>query len=270
MALTDPSAMARALYDARRDRAPIPPFTDSDPSLTMSDGYAIQQELVRLLLADGDQVIGHKVGATSEAMQRLIGLDSPDYGPVLGSTLHHDGDTLALDRFIAPKIEAEIGFVLGDRLRGPGVTVDDARSAIAGAVAAMEIVDSRIADWRIRLADTVADLASNGAVALSCQVVPLAGIDPRDIAMTLSRDGEVIDSGKGAAALGDPVAVLAWLANTLGEAGVCLEPGHLILTGALHAAVPLAPGDTFRADFGPLGAVTLHVADIDRTAEDRR
>lgn len=266
MALTDPSAMARALYEARRDRAPIPPFTDSDPSLTMSDGYVIQQEFVRLLLADGDVVIGHKVGATSEAMQRLIGLDSPDYGPVLGSTLHYDGETLALDQFIAPKIEAEIGFVLGDRLRGPGVTTDDARRAIAGAVAAMEIVDSRIADWRIRLADTVADLASNGAVAISNHIVPLIGIDPRNLAMTLRHDSEIIDSGKGAAALGDPVAVVAWLANTLGEAGVCLEPGHLILTGALHAAIPLAPGDEFRADFDHLGAVTLRVADVDQPA----
>jgi 2-keto-4-pentenoate hydratase len=260
MVVSDPSTKARALYEARRTRVPIAPFTDDDPSLGMADGYAIQRELVTLLLADSDRVIGHKVGVTSAAMQELIGIDSPDYGPVLASTVYPDGGTIPLDRFIAPKMEAEIVFVLGRRLRGPGVTVDEAREAISGAVAAMEIVDSRIADWRIKLADTVADLASNGAAVLSDRVVPLDGIDPRLIHMTLRRNDVVIDEGLGSAALGDPVAVVAWLANVLGPDGVALEPGHVIMTGALHAAVPLDPGDVFRADFDHLGSVTVHVS----------
>lgn len=259
MPVTDAPGKARALYDARRTRVPIPPFTDEDPTLGMADGYAVQQELVRLLLADGDTVVGHKVGITSKAMQQLIGIDSPDHGPVLGSTVHRDGDTIDPDRFIAPRIEAEIVFVLGSRLRGPGVTVPAARAAIAGAVAGMEIVDSRIADWRIRLADTVADLASNGAMATSSQLVPLDGWDPRLVGVTLTRNGELVDTGAGAAALGDPVAVVAWLANTVGESGVALEPGHLVMTGALHAAVPMAPGDVFRAEFDRLGPVTVRV-----------
>lgn len=259
MPVTDAPAKARALYDARRNRVPIPPFTDDDPSLGMADGYAVQQELVKLLLADGDTIVGHKVGVTSKAMQQLIGIDTPDHGPVLSSTIYRDGDTIPLDRFIAPKVEAEIVFVLGERLVGPNVTVTRARDAIAGAVAGMEIVDSRIADWRIKLADTVADLASNGAMATSSNVVPLGGWDPRLVGMTLTRNGELIDSGAGAAALGDPVAVVAWLANTLGGAGVALEPGHLIMTGALHAAVPMTPGDVFRADFDRLGPVTIRV-----------
>lgn len=259
MPVTDAPAKARALYDARRSRVPIPPFTDADPSLGMADGYAVQQELVKLLLADGDTIIGHKVGVTSTAMQKLIGIDSPDYGPVLSSTVYRDGDTIPLDRFIQPKIEAEIVFVLGDRLQGPGVTVTQAHAAIAGAVAAMEIVDSRIEDWRIKLADTVADLASNGAMATSSRIVPLAGIDARLIGMTLTRNGELIDTGAGAAALGDPVAVVAWLANVLGESGVALEPGHLIMTGALHAAVPMTAGDVFRAEFDRLGPITVRV-----------
>lgn len=259
MPVTDAPAKARALYDARRSRVPIPPFTDADPSLGMADGYAVQQELVKLLLADGDTIIGHKVGVTSTAMQKLIGIDSPDYGPVLSSTVYRDGDTIPLDRFIQPKIEAEIVFVLGDRLQGPGVTVTRAHAAIAGAVAAMEIVDSRIEDWRIKLADTVADLASNGAMATSSRIVPLAGIDARLIGMTLTRNGELIDTGAGAAALGDPVAVVAWLANVLGESGVALEPGHLIMTGALHAAVPMTAGDVFRAEFDRLGPITVRV-----------
>jgi 2-keto-4-pentenoate hydratase len=123
----------------------------------------------------------------------------------------------------------------------------------------MEIVDSRIEDWRIKLADTVADLASNGAMATSSRVVPLDGIDTRLIGMTLTRNGELIDTGAGAAALGDPVAVVAWLANVLGESGVALEPGHLIMTGALHAAVPMTPGDVFRAEFDRLGPITVRV-----------
>lgn len=260
MPVTDAGAKAQALYDARRTRVPIAPFTDADPTLGMADGYAIQRELLALLLADGDRVIGHKVGLTSAPMQKMIGVDSPDHGPVLASTVYRDGDLIPLDRFIAPKIEAEIVFVLGERLQGPGVTVTRARAAIAGAVAGMEIVDSRIADWRIKLADTVADLASNGAMATSSRIVPLADLDTRLVGMTLTRNGELIDTGAGAAALGDPVAVVAWLANVLGENGIALEPGHLIMTGALHAAVPMTPGDVFRAEFDRLGPVTVRVS----------
>jgi len=261
MPVTDAPAKARALYDARRTRVPIPPFTDDDPSLGMADGYAIQRELIELLLADGDRIVGHKVGLTSKPMQKMVGVDSPDYGPVLASTIYRDGDTIPAARFIAPKIEAEIVFVIGERLEGPGVTVTQAHAAIAGAVAAMEIVDSRIADWRIKLADTVADLASNGAMATSSRIVPITDIDTRLIGMTLTRNGELIDTGAGAAALGDPVAVVAWLANVLGGDGVALEPGHLIMTGALHAAVPMTPGDVFRAEFDRLGPITVRVGD---------
>jgi 2-keto-4-pentenoate hydratase len=227
----------------------------------MADGYAIQRELIDLLLADGDRIVGHKVGLTSKPMQQMVGVDSPDYGPVLASTIYRDGDTIPVSRFIAPKVEAEIVFVLGERLMGPGITVTQAHAAIAGAVAAMEIVDSRIADWRIKLADTVADLASNGAMATSSRVVPITDFDSRLVGMTLTRNGELTDTGAGAAALGDPVAVVAWLANVLGGDGVALEPGHLIMTGALHAAVPMTPGDVFRAEFDRLGPITVRVGE---------
>jgi 2-keto-4-pentenoate hydratase len=258
--MTDVATKARALYEARRTRVPIPPFTDAEPDLDMDDGYAIQKELVKLLLADGDRIVGHKVGLTAAPMQRALGIDSPDYGPVLASTLYRNGDAIPLEAFVSPKVEAEIVFVLGERLEGPGVTVTQARTAIAGAVAGMEIIDSRIVDWRIKLADTVADLASNGAIATSSRIVPLGDLDARLIGMALTRNGELVDTGAGAAALGDPVAVVAWLANTLGEHGVTLEPGHLILTGALHAAVPMTPGDVFRAEFDRLGPVTVRVS----------
>ncbi len=261
MPLTDVPGKARALYEARRTRQPIEPFTDADPDLGMADGYAVQQDLVRLLLADGDRIIGYKVGLTSKPMQQMIGVDQPDYGPVLASTVYADGDLVSLGAFIQPKIEAEIAFVLGSPLAGPGVSVLDARAAIAGMTAAVEIVDSRFADWRIKLADTVADLASNGAVAVSSRLIPLDGLDPRLIGMVLTRQGELVETGAGAAALGDPVKVVAWLANTLGELGVKLEAGHLIMTGALHAAVPMRAGDVFRADFDRLGPLTVRVAE---------
>lgn len=259
MPLTDPVAKARLLHAARRDSTPIAPFTDEDPSLGMSDGYAVQAELTRMLLAEGDTVVGHKVGLTSRPMQELLGVDSPDHGPVLGSTVYADGAAISLSRFIQPKIEAEIVCVLGERLAGPGVSVLEAHRAVAGVAAAMEVVDSRFADWRIRLADTVADLASNGAVAVSSRLVPLDGLDTRLVGMTLTRNGELADTGAGAAVLGDPLAVVAWLANTLGENGVALEPGHLVMTGALHAAVPMREGDVFRAEFDRLGPVTVRV-----------
>jgi 2-keto-4-pentenoate hydratase len=261
MPLTDVTGKARALYEARRTRQAIAPFTDADPDLGMADGYAVQQELTRLLLADGDRIVGYKVGLTSKPMQQMIGVDQPDYGPVLASTVYADGDVVSLGSFIQPRLEAEIAFVLSSPLAGPDVSVLDARRAIAGMTAAVEIVDSRFADWRIRLADTVADLASNGAVAVSSRLVPLDGLDPRLIGMVLTRRGELVDTGAGAAALGDPVKVVAWLANTLGEMGVKLEAGQLIMTGALHAAVPMRAGDVFRADFDHLGPLTVRVAE---------
>ena len=192
MPLTDAPGKARALYEARQSRRQIEPFTDADPDLGMADGYAVQQELVKLLLADGDRIVGYKVGLTSKPMQKMIGVDTPDYGPVLGSTVYADGDAVPVSAFIQPKIEAEIAFVLGSPLAGPGVSVLDARRAIAGMTAAVEIVDSRFADWRIKLADTVADLASNGAVAISSRVVPAGGHRPaadRDGAHPAGRPG---------------------------------------------------------------------------------
>ncbi|MFK0174296.1 2-keto-4-pentenoate hydratase [Streptomyces sp. NPDC090306] len=254
------SRMARALYEARATRTPIPPLTDGDPTLDIHDGYAIQRELIELLVADGDCVIGYKAGLTSAPMQAMFSVDTPDYGPVLASTVHHDGASVPSGAFIAPKVEAEIVFRLGASLKGPGVDVDAAREAVSEVMAGLEIVDSRIEGWRIRLADTIADLASNGAVVLA-DPVPAGDRDFRPTGMAFSRNGELLATGAGAAALGDPVAVVAWLANVLGERGVTLEAGQLIMTGALHSAVPITAGDTFVAEFDQLGSVTLHIGE---------
>lgn len=260
--VTDEQAgqFARRLYDARRTRTPISAFTDSLPGLGMEDGYAIQQHLVQMLVDEGEVIVGYKLGLTSTPMQVLLGVDSPDFGPVFASGVFRDGAVLPVDRFIAPRMEAEIGVILGSDLSGPHCTPADALQATRGLVAALEIVDSRIVDWKIKLADTVADLASSGAIALSSLVVPIDGFDPRLVGMVFTRNGGVVATGAGAAALGDPLAAVAWLANTLAPMGVTLPAGSVIMTGALHAMVPVSPGDVFRADFDRLGPITIRMA----------
>ncbi|MGH9116749.1 MAG: 2-keto-4-pentenoate hydratase [Acidimicrobiales bacterium] len=255
--MTDHRAVAEALFAARRDRAPIAPLTDAAPSLTAADGYAIQQELVRLLLGDGGSIVGYKLGLTSKPMQQLIGVDQPDYGPVLSTAIFDDGARIDLGPYIQPKAEAEIAIVLDRPLRGPGVSAMQAAQATRGAVAAIELVDSRIVDWKIKLVDTIADLASSAAVILGDRVVPLDDCDLRLCGMVISRNGATVATGAGAAALGSPVRAVAWLANTLAEFDVTLEPGHFVMTGALHAAFPVEPGDVVLAEFDRLGRLTV-------------
>jgi len=186
-------------------------------------------------------------------------VDSPDYGPVLSSFVIADGAAVAAGAFIAPRIEAEIAVVLDRRLAGPRCTPLEVAQAVRGYVAAVEIVDSRIADWKIKLPDTVADLASCGAVALSPRLVPPGDFDPSLLGMALRRKGHLVATGAGAAALGGPLSAVAWLVETLHPLGAWLEPGHLVMTGSLHASVPLAAGDVFRAEFDRLGPVTVRV-----------
>lgn len=259
--ITDQEAQAFAdqLFDARRSGVPVHAFTEARPELGLEDGYAIQRHLVERLLAQGELISGYKLGLTSLAMQELLKVDQPDFGPVFATGVFPDGTELAVDRFIAPRIEAEIAVILGEDLSGPGCTEVDARQATRGLVAALEIVDSRVRDWRIRIADTVADLASGGAVALGSRVVPLSGFEPRLIGMVFSRNGHTVATAAGAAALGDPMTAVAWLANTLGERGVPLPAGSVVMTGALHAMVPIAPGDIFRAEFDRLGSVEIRI-----------
>lgn len=250
-----PTAWAEALYAARRDRVPITPLTDADGNLGPADAYAIQQEFAAMMLRDGGSIVGYKLGLTSRPMQQLLGVDQPDYGPVLSSMVFDDGATLATTTLIQPKAEAEIALVLERPLRGPGVTDSDAAVAIAGARAAIEVIDSRIGDWKIKLVDTIADLASSGAIVLGPDVVPIDGWDPRLVGMVIAKNGEVQGTGAGAATMGNPVSAVAWLANTLAQFGVTLEPGHFVMTGALHAAFPVASGDTVHAEFDRLGSV---------------
>lgn len=250
---------AQSLYDARRDRRAIAPFTEELPDLGVAEGYAIQQALVSKLLADGEVIMGYKLGLTSLPMQQLLGVDQPDFGPVFGSGVHRDGVELDIADFIAPRIEAEIAVLLGADLTGPHCTAAAATQACAGLIAAVEIVDSRITDWRIAIADTIADLASGGAIALSGSVIPIEGFDPRLLGMVFTKNGSVVATGAGAAALGNPLAAVAWLANTLAPMGITLPAGSVIMTGALHAMVPIEAGDVFRAEFDHLGPITVRI-----------
>jgi 2-keto-4-pentenoate hydratase len=251
--------LGASLYAARRTGVPIEPLTDARPNMSVTDAYRVQQDLVARLLADGDRIVGYKLGLTSAPMQQLLGLDSPDFAPVLASHVFEDGAEVAASAFIHPKVEAEIALVLGDDLGGPECTASDVASAVAGAAAAIEIVDSRIAGWKIKLADTIADLASSGAIALSPAAVPAHDIDLRLAGMVFTRDGELVATGAGAAALGSPLLATAWLVRTLAGLGESLLAGQFVMTGALHAAVDVAAGQHYRAEIDHLGAVTLTI-----------
>lgn len=250
------SDLARALFEARRNRKAILPLSETVDDLSIADAYAIQQAFVDLLRADGSTIVGYKLGLTSKPMQEMLGVDQPDHGPVLSSMVHDDGAAIRVDELLQPRIEAEIGLVLDRDLRGPGVSAWQAGTAIGGAIAALEVVDSRIEDWRITIVDTIADLASSAAIVLGTRVVPVEGFDLRTTGMVIRRGGRVEATGAGAAAMGNPVAAVAWLANTLAEYDVTLPAGHVIMTGALHAAFPIAAGDVIRTDFDRLGSVT--------------
>ena len=252
-----PAEWASALYRAGIDRKPIDPISDAAPETTLHDAYEIQRRHASLLAGADGRTVGFKLGLTSKPMQDLLGVAEPDFGPILSSMTFETGTSLELDRFIQPRVEAEIGLVLGAPLRGPGVSRDDARAVVRGAVPAIELVDSRIKDWKIRLVDTIADLASSAAIITGGPEVPIETFDLRLCGMVITRNGELVETGAGAAALGDPLVALAWLANTLAGLDTTLEAGWLVMTGALHRAFPVHRGDSIRADFDRLGSVAV-------------
>ena len=249
--------LAAALWDAEQSRRPIAPLTEQYDDLVIEDAYAIQGINVQRRLDGGAQVVGRKVGLTSKPMQQVLGVTEPDYGVLLDDMYVEEGDEVDLGRLIQPRIEAEIAFVLAEDLVGPGVTAPRALAAVAGVLPALEIVDSRVADWRIKLVDTVSDNASCGLLTVGGRMTSVTGLDLRLLGMALSRNGEVIDTGAGAAALGNPARCVAWLANKFASFGSSLRAGDIILPGAVHRMVPVRPGDVFRADFAHLGAVTV-------------
>jgi 2-keto-4-pentenoate hydratase len=247
---------AAVLARAYATREPIEPLIKTFPEASVEDAYRIQQEQVRHWTASGDAVRGHKVGLASAAMQRQMGVDQPDYGHLTGSMFHLEHQPIPTSAFLQPRIEPEIAFVLGSALRGPGVTVADAVRAVDFVLPSLEIVDSRIQDWKITLFDTIADNASSGGVVLGSSPTALRDADLRLAGCVLYQNGSVAATGAGGAVLGSPLNSLVWLANTVGPLGVTLEPGHVVLPGSMTRAIPVSPGDTVVATIAGIGSVT--------------
>lgn len=247
---------ARSLLDAYGSGKPVPPLTTTYDSMTLEDAYAIQLLQIDEFTRNGRTVQGHKVGLTSAAMQRMLGVDQPDYGHLLDDFFYLEHTPIPVQRFVQPRIEPECAFVLKRPLRGPGVTVHEAIAAVDFVLPALEIVDSRIEDWKIGLFDTIADNASSGAVVLGSTPTPLHEIDLRLAGAVMTRNGTVVGTGAGGAVLGSPITSLVWLANTVGARGVTLEAGQVVLPGSVCAMSPVAAGDTVTATFAGLGSVT--------------
>jgi 2-keto-4-pentenoate hydratase len=251
---------ADLLLTAYTTRQPVEPLVEKFAELTLADSYEIQLLQIRARLAAGAVVKGHKVGLTSAAMQRQMGVDTPDYGHLLDDMFHLEHLPIPADHYLQPRIEPEVAFVLKRRLQGPGVTVAEAAAAVDFVLPALEVIDSRIRDWKIGILDTIADNASSGGVVLGSRPTPLGAVDLRLGGCNLHRNGELVATGAGGAVLGSPLTSLVWLANTVGSLGVTLEPGHVVLPGSVTASVPVTPGDTFTATFAGLGSVTARFA----------
>lgn len=257
MSLTaTPSLLAELAGELRRageTREPVPPISARHPELTVADAYAIQG-----INAEGRPISGHKIGLTSVAMQEMLGVDAPDYGRIFTEELLASGAEVARAELIAPKVEPEIAFALREEIAGPGVTADQVLAATDHVRPAIEVIDSRIADWKIGLVDTVADNASCARVVLGDRLTALgADLDLAVVQVDLRLDGETVQSGAGSAVLGHPAEAVAWLANAVGEFGVTLAAGDVIMPGSLTAAAPFVAGTRAVADFGALGKVEV-------------
>lgn len=257
-------ALADRLWSAAAHRKPIPPLREIAADLLVaadaSNAYAIQRINRDRRRRGADRVVGRKIGLTSRAVQQQLGVDSPDYGDLWARGAYGDGDEIRLETLLQPKVEAEVALVLAHDLDMPDATVADIIRATDFALAALEIVDSRIADWRIGLFDTIADNASAGAFVLGGDPVRLDRVSLRDATMTLTRNGEAASQGVGSACLGHPLNAAAWLARALSREGEPLRAGDIVLTGALGPMVPAHAGDQFEARIEGLGAVSVRFA----------
>ena len=245
------------LAKAENERKPLEQLTATYPGLTIQDAYKIQLEGIAMKLTQGRKIIGKKIGLTSKGMQKLLGVNEPDYGHLLDNMLILEGEACRREELLLPKVEGELAFILKDKLKGPGITIADVLRATAGVMPAFEIVDSRIRDWKIKLPDTIADNASSARLVLGSRLVPVQGLDLRLIGMVLEKNGEMVSSGAGAEVWGHPAASVAWLANKLAEFDISLEAGEIILSGAVTAAEAAAAGDVFTLSFDGLGSLNL-------------
>lgn len=246
--------LGKVIFDAEREGRQLRPLTTDHPSMTVADAYAVAQDYARRRRADGAVLVGHKIGCTTEAIQRMFGIDTPDYGLIFDDMVVADG-IVDLDALIQPMVEPEIAFELHTELRGPGVTPADVRRATHGVRPCMEIIDSRITNWEVALCDSIADNGSSARVVFGSDLVDLGDLDLTAIEVSFARNDDPPVTGTGAAVLGDPIISVAWLANAIGAFGGVLPAGATVLSGSITTAIRAAAGDRFSAVFPGFGSV---------------
>ncbi|OMB94567.1 2-keto-4-pentenoate hydratase [Mycobacterium sp. NS-7484] len=249
--------LAADLAQAERSRVPMTPLTDGHPDIDVVDAYEIQLINIRQRVAEGAKIVGHKVGLSSKAMQDMMGVDEPDYGHLLDEMEVFEDVPVKSGRFLYPRVEVEVGFILADDLPGAGCTEEDVLAATAAFAPAIELIDTRITNWQIKLCDTIADNASSAGWVLGEARVSPKDIDICNIDAVLTNHGEVVAEGRSDAVLGNPVTAVAWLARKVESFGVRLKAGDIVLPGSCTRAIDAPPGSDFVADFAGLGSVRL-------------
>ncbi|AUL47555.1 2-oxo-hept-3-ene-1%2C7-dioate hydratase [Bordetella trematum] len=264
--VTTIDAIARRLHEAERSRQQIRQPSLDHPEMDIADAYAVQRRWVELKIAEGRRLVGHKIGLTSRAMQLSSQIDEPDFGALLDDMLFEDGSTIPSDRFIVPRLEVELAFILDKPLRGPGVTLFDVLDAVRYVTPALEIIDARShqIDPESRrprkVFDTISDNAANAGVVMGGRPVRVHDVDLRWVGAILSRNAVIEETGLAAGVLNHPANGVVWLANRLAAYDVELEAGQIILSGSFTRPVFAERGDTFHVDYGPLGAVACRFA----------
>lgn len=246
------------LYAAALARRTVMPLTERHADITIDDAYHISRRMVARMLESGARMVGKKIGVTSKSVQTMLNVHQPDFGCLTDRMVYDSGSEVPISRLlIQPRAEGEIAFVLKHDLIGPGITGADVLRATEGVMPCFEIVDSRIDGWRIKIQDTIADNASCGLFVLGDQLVDPARVDLATCGMVMERNGEIVATGAGAAALGSPVNCVAWLANTLGRFGTPLQAGEVILSGSLVPLLPVKPGDCVHLSIGGIGTAAV-------------
>lgn len=258
-------ALARELYAARRERRQLRHFSSRFPGMTVDDGYAVQRAWVKLEMADGRTMKGRKIGLTSRAMQQASQINEPDFAPLMDDMVFEPGE-IPFSRFIAPRVEVELAFILGRPLQGPGVTLEDVIAATEVVTPAVEIIDARIEQFDRetkaprRVQDTISDFAANAGIVLGGRRVPPGELDLRWVGALLEKNGVVEETGLAAGVLGHPALGVAWLANKIAPYGEHLSAGDVVLAGSFTRPTPAARGDRLLADYGPLGRIAFTFA----------
>jgi 2-oxo-hept-3-ene-1,7-dioate hydratase len=256
-------ALAKRLYEARKSRTQLRHFSKEQPGMTVQDGYAIQTEWVKLELADGRRICGRKIGLTSRAMQLASQITEPDYAPLMDDMFFETGSDIPFERFIAPRVEVELAFVLGEPLKGPGVTLFQVLQATEYVTPALEIIDARIEQFDRdtkaprKVFDTIADFAACAGVVLGGRPVKPDAVDLRWVGALLYKNAVIEETGLAAAVLNHPATGVAWLANKIAPYGEQLNAGDVVLGGSFTRPTAAERGDVLQADYGPLGNISL-------------